>query len=109
MPDASPDPLQAISDALQHVVDPCSIATGAPVSLADMGMIKQIEVSGERVRITLRVTSALCLQIGNIVDAVERNISRIPGISSVACTVDPSGDWTPAMMAPNARRNRSGD
>jgi metal-sulfur cluster biosynthetic enzyme len=109
MSDTSLDQLKAISDALQHVVDPCSIATGTPVSLPDMGMIKQIDLSGERVRITLRPTSALCLQIGNIVDAVEHRVSQIPGIASVACMVDTSGDWSPEMMAVKARRKRSVD
>jgi metal-sulfur cluster biosynthetic enzyme len=99
--------LEAVRDALREVVDPCSIATGVPVNLPDMGMVKEVRVLDGSIVITLRVTSPLCMQVGNIVEAVEKRLRRIPEITSVVCTVDPTPDWTPELMAPARRRVRS--
>jgi metal-sulfur cluster biosynthetic enzyme len=106
MPERPLEQLEAIASALRDVVDPCSIATGVPVNLPDMGLVKDVRVSDGSVQIILRVTSPLCMQVGNIVDAVESRLSRIPGITSVVCTIDASADWTPALMASSVRRRR---
>ena len=40
MADIDGSPLDPLRDALRRVVDPCSIATGVPVDLLDMGLVK---------------------------------------------------------------------
>jgi len=99
--------LEAVVHALRDVVDPCSIATGVPVNLPDMGMVKGVRALDGSIVVTLRVTSPLCMQVGNIVEAIEERLLRIPGITSVVCTVDPTPDWTPALMATARRRGRT--
>jgi metal-sulfur cluster biosynthetic enzyme len=95
--------LADIQAALDRVVDPCSIATGVPISLVDMGMVKRIDLDEGAVRIALRLTSPLCWQATNILAKVEELVGGIPGISSVACDFDTGNEWLPSMMADAAR------
>ena|ERR1700761_6997947 len=106
MPEDPCEQAAVILGALRDVVDPCSIATGLPISLPDMGLIKSLQVLDGAAIVVLRVTSPLCMQVGNIIDAVESRLRRVAGITTVVCTVDPGVDWTPAMMAPKLRRGR---
>ena len=94
---------EAVRQALQNVVDPCSIATGVPISLADMGLIKELHWSAGDVKLTLRLTSPICWQAANIMSAVEQAVMAIPGIRSVNCILDPGTEWMPSMMSADAR------
>ena len=104
MREESGDRVAVILSALRDVVDPCSIATGSPVNLPEMGLVKDVRVVDATATVLLRVTSPMCMQVGNIVDAVEARLLRLAGITTVVCSVDPDADWTPALMAPSVRR-----
>ena len=78
-------------------------ATGVPINLVEMGMLKQIHVEGGAVRISLRVTSPLCWQATNILAKVEELVGAVPGVISVACDFDTGNEWMPSMMADAAR------
>jgi metal-sulfur cluster biosynthetic enzyme len=95
--------LAQVRDALARVVDPCSIATGVPLTLAEMGMVEGIAVEDGRVTVTLVLTSPACWQAGNIIQAVETSVGRVPGVASVACTVNHNAGWLPDQMEPGAR------
>lgn len=45
---------------LQGVIDPCSAATRAPLSIVEMGMIENVEISSGDVLVELRMTSPFC-------------------------------------------------
>jgi metal-sulfur cluster biosynthetic enzyme len=94
---------EAIRQALENVVDPCSIATGVPISLGDMGLIKELHWLAGDVKLVLRLTSPICWQAANILDAVERAVMTVPGVRSVNCTLDPGTEWMPSMMSAGAR------
>jgi len=96
--------LADVRDALAGVVDPCSIATGVPLTLAEMGMVTDIAVDGGRVAVTLVLTSPVCWQAGNIIQAVEASVSGLPRVTAVRCTVDHDAGWLPGQMDPRARR-----
>jgi metal-sulfur cluster biosynthetic enzyme len=94
----------AIQAALDQVVDPCSIATGLPISLTDMGMVMGVALNEDGVaHVELRLTSPVCWQAANIIAQVEQVVSRVPGVGRVICTVDPASEWTPDMMAAGPR------
>ncbi len=94
---------ESVEAALARVVDPCSIATGVPISLPEMGLVERIEIDEGAVAVTLRLTSPICLQVGNIVSAVEERIGSIEGVTSARCEVNPAGEWLPTMMSTTAR------
>lgn len=93
----------AVRQALENVVDPCSIATGVPISLADMGLIKELRWLDGEVKLVLQLTSPICWQAANILSAVERTAMSVPGVRSVHCTLDPTSEWMPSMMSAGAR------
>ncbi|MGW6898949.1 metal-sulfur cluster assembly factor [Streptomyces sp. NPDC054919] len=89
--------------ALRTVVDPCSIATGVPINLVDMGLINAISVQGRDVAVTLQLTSPFCMQIGLMNERMEEALGRIPGIGKIRIEVDHGAEWVPEMMAETSR------
>ena len=98
------DRTAAVRDALRRVVDPCSIATGVPISIIDMGLVLDAAVEGSTARVELCLTSPICLQITNILSKVEETVASLPGIEKVNCTVDVSYEWMPSMMSASSQR-----
>jgi len=54
-----------VKEALQEVLDPCSVGRGVPAGLVDMGMVKAVEVGSTPdghavVAVELRITSPAC-------------------------------------------------
>ena len=94
--------LASIHAALDRVVDPCSIATGVPISLAEMGMIKSVTDDNGAVIVTLRLTSPICWQAANILAMVEENVGALPGVMSIECRLDSASEWMPDMMSAKA-------
>lgn len=92
-----------VREALARVVDPCSIATGVPLTLSEMGMVEDIAIEDGHVTVTLVLTSPVCWQAGNIIQAVETSVGLVPGVASVACTVNHNAGWLPDQMEPGAR------
>jgi metal-sulfur cluster biosynthetic enzyme len=94
-----------IWEALERVVDPCSIATGVPISVVKMGMVKHVDFDDEGVaHVLLRLTSPICWQASNIVEMVETVLAKLPSVTKAVCTLDPKSDWMPDMVDPEARR-----
>lgn len=94
----------SVWEALERVVDPCSIATGVPISVVKMGMVKHVEFDDGVASVLLRLTSPVCWQASNILEMVEVVVGEVPGVTKVICTLDPKSDWMPSMIDPEARR-----
>jgi metal-sulfur cluster biosynthetic enzyme len=92
---------ERVRAALDRVVDPCSIATGVPISLPDMGLVKDVRAEGDEVVVQLRLTSPFCFQIGLILERIEELTC---GVGTVRVEVDHGDEWLPDMMAAHARR-----
>jgi len=93
-----------VTEALRRVVDPCSIATGVPINLVDMGIVRGIKIDGTHVEIQLRFTSPVCWQASNIISAIEDNLMAIDGVERVTCdTRSGAWEWKPEMMAASAQ------
>jgi metal-sulfur cluster biosynthetic enzyme len=90
-----------VLDALATVVDPCSIATGVPLSISDMGLVREIVVDSGTALVKLRLTNPLCFQIGIISEAIEKKIHAL----DLGCVieVDPVDPWSTDLMTQDAR------
>lgn len=95
--------VEAIRQALRDVVDPCSIATGVPIDLIDMGLVKRVDVTAGVASVELIVTSPMCMQVGLIRSRIEEVVGRLPGVDRVVIEVDARAEWWPEMMAPQAQ------
>jgi metal-sulfur cluster biosynthetic enzyme len=98
-----PEVLRPLRAALRRVVDPCSIATGVPVDVLDMGLVKELRFSDGVAHVELMVTSPACMQIGLIKGRVEEVLAEVGGVEQVEVSVDARAEWWPGMMAESAR------
>ncbi|MEU2033719.1 metal-sulfur cluster assembly factor [Nocardia amamiensis] len=94
----------AIRTALQDVVDPCSVAAGAPINIIDMGLVLDIDVdSAGHARILIRTTSPMCTLVGSIAEGAERAACSVPGVTEATVEVDPRPGWTESDMTDDGR------
>jgi metal-sulfur cluster biosynthetic enzyme len=94
----------AIRKALHQVCDPCSIAAHAPVSILDMGLVRDwsIDEDGNLV-VRMALTSPSCTMGPHMMRAAEQLLAAIPGLISARVEVDPTVFWTPADMTEAGR------
>jgi metal-sulfur cluster biosynthetic enzyme len=99
-----------VRECLHQIKDPCSVATGYPLHLEEMGLIKTIQVDEDaaRVHVDLRLTSPTCVMVGYFVNEIRRLVTdAVPEIEDVEVTFDRGFDWTPDMMSEEVRRARA--
>jgi metal-sulfur cluster biosynthetic enzyme len=89
--------------ALERVVDPCSIATGVPITLPEMGLVAGVDVTAATATVHLRVTSPFCMHIGNMQERIIEVVGEVPGIEEVEVLVDDGNEWLPSMMSERAQ------
>jgi len=94
---------QSVRDALRSVVDPCSIATGAPINILDMGLVRGVEVRDGVAVVGLRLTHPFCMQAANIADRIREVVAAGTGLAATV-DIDVADEWWPDMIAPEARR-----
>jgi metal-sulfur cluster biosynthetic enzyme len=95
---------------LHQIKDPCSVATGHPLHLEEMGLVKSIEVDAGagRAAVDLRLTSPTCVMVGYFVTEIQKLVKEtLPEIDDVDVTFDRGFDWTPDMMSERVKRDRA--
>lgn len=89
---------------LNSIVDPCSRAAGAPAGIAEMGLVRQLEVhhnpGGASVRVVIGVTEPGCLMGAAFVNDAHNLLQALPGVAEVHVSMDHAFDWTPEDMSP---------
>ena len=89
------------------VPDPCGMAVGVQLGLNEMGLLREVRVEpdaeGWSVRVRLRLTSPGCQYYFLFKDTLEEQLITHPQISRVVVDWDPTLDWTPADLSPEAR------
>jgi metal-sulfur cluster biosynthetic enzyme len=102
---------ERISELLNTVIDPCSVAAGAPAGLVDMGLIRELEVDegeeGATVRVVVRVTHPSCMMAPLFLAQVQNLLHREPDVVAVDAKLDTGFDWTPADMTETYRERLS--
>jgi len=92
---------------LNTIVDPCSVAGGAPAGIVDMGLIRRLDIAdGERgaeVSMSIGVTEFGCLMAAPFAVEAEKRVGALSGIASVTVSLDDKFDWDPSDMAPAYR------
>ena len=76
--------VEVVHTALEGIVDPCSAATGVPLSILDMGLLSGVEIRGDQVLVDLRLTSPLCHQAPYFIMEVEQRIGALAGALMIA-------------------------
>lgn len=93
---------------LDAIKDPCSVASGIPIGLDEVGLIDTVTVDPDgRTEVRLRLTSPFCHMIGFFKVEADRIVTAIPGITALTLTADNGLDWSPSRIAPAAQARRA--
>lgn len=101
MPPADlPDTRARVLEALRNVLDP-----ELGVNVLDLGLVYDVTLAGEEVRIDLTMTSPAC-PLGDVLIAdTERTVRRlVPAAGRVEVRLVWQPPWTPERMSEAARR-----
>jgi metal-sulfur cluster biosynthetic enzyme len=97
----------AVLEQADAIADPCSVASGLALGLAEMGLIRDVQVSegdgGAEVAITLRLTAPGCFYYLYFERELRNRVGALPGIAAVRVARDASYDWSEDDIAPPAR------
>ena len=102
--------------ALELIEDPCSISAGVPLSIRDMGLVEDVNLSPKGdVSIVLRLSSPGCLMGGFYFEPqIAKRVGEIPGVASVSISFGDPLTWSEFTFrrldvfdSTEARRRRS--
>jgi metal-sulfur cluster biosynthetic enzyme len=95
-----------ISDVLDTVMDPCATSAGVPLSIADMGFVRHVEVSKEGdVAVELRLTTPGCIEGAlKFSTEIETGVGALSGIRHVDVSYSDVADWSEQDISPTGRR-----
>jgi metal-sulfur cluster biosynthetic enzyme len=104
-PPVSAELRTAIEGAIAKVDDPCSIAARAPMSVRDMGLVREWHIDEHgTVVITVSPTAPSCILMSSIADGISERVAEIDGVDGVRVEVDTVTMWTPDLMSADGRR-----
>lgn len=92
--------LAQVREALDDVLDPCSVGVGNPTSIVELGLVEDITCTDGQVRVVLCVTAPVCLMVAPMFEAIRDATSAIDGVGSVEVNLDPTVVWTTARVHP---------
>lgn len=84
--------------ALRRVKDP-----EINLNIVDLGLIYDVEVSGDDVSVDMSLTSPGCPAGPQIMHDAETELRAIPGVGAVAVNLVWSPPWTPERIEPRVR------
>lgn len=99
---------ESITQTLEAIVDPCSMASGAPAGLVSMGLVGDIDIrqsgDGADVAVTLYVTEPGCMMSALFQITAQQKLERLAGIKNLDVKVDYAHIWDPDHMTPEYRQ-----
>ncbi|QSQ18413.1 metal-sulfur cluster assembly factor [Myxococcus landrumensis] len=93
----------AIRERIQSIPDPCSLATGVPLGIGEMGLIESVVNLEGKVTVRLHITSPMCMMAAYFMREVEQRLQGQEGVESVHVEFDHDLKWTPQDIQPEAR------
>ena len=92
---------EAVIGALDNCFDPC--CRERRISVVDMGLIESIEILDSRVRVEMVLTTGWCPFASRLLEMVEEEVGKLPGVEAVEVEVVWDPTWTPERMSEGAR------
>jgi metal-sulfur cluster biosynthetic enzyme len=90
--------VEEVTDALRDVIDP-----ELGLDFVELGLIYDVEIDGETVRITYTLTSPGCPIGPQVSEQIEEFVSELDGVAEVLPTMTFSPPWTPELMSEDAK------
>lgn len=98
-----------VQTTLNRIIDPCSVAAGAPAGLHDMGLIRAVDIKAldgdlASVSVVISVTEFGCLMGAPFAQMAFESLASLPGVAEVDVQLDPNFDWHADKMSLDYRR-----
>jgi metal-sulfur cluster biosynthetic enzyme len=98
------DTTERVHTALQDVYDPCSQSWQRPMSLVDLGLIRQVTVApGGHATVRISLTAPFCMAVPTIMQSIEQKVGAVEGVSGVTVELDGGTLWRPELMTDKGR------
>jgi metal-sulfur cluster biosynthetic enzyme len=95
---------EEVTDALNAIVDACSVAAGLPIGLVDMGIAHVLSIEDARVTVRMTPTFGGCLFVGVFSEEIEKRLLELEWCSEVKVdVVEFDGIWTEDKISGPAR------
>lgn len=94
----------AVAAALLTVPDPCMDLAGAPTSIVELGLVRDVSVVDGDVEVLMTFTEMGCAFTHNVLDMVHGRVEAVPGVRSVRTPVEWTPTWSPDDLLAPARR-----
>ena len=89
-----------IRTALRDVIDP-----ELGINIVDLGLVRRIDLDGDRVGVTMTMTSPACPLRDYLQDLVESTVTdRVPDATRVIVDIVDDPPWSPDLMTDAARQ-----
>lgn len=87
-----------IRELLNTIVDPCSVAAGAPAGLVDMGLVRGLEIRQGTISVRIGLTEPGCMMGASFVVRARELLAAVPGVDAVEVELEQDCDWSPALL-----------
>ncbi|WP_177240110.1 metal-sulfur cluster assembly factor [Streptomyces monashensis] len=97
-------PVERVRAALEEVYDPCSQSWQRPMSLVDLGLVRDVTVGADgRATVRVSLTAPFCMAVPVIMQSVEQRVAAVPGIEQVRVELDGTTLWHEGLMTERGR------
>ena len=90
--------VEEVTDALRDVIDP-----ELGLDFVELGLIYDVEVQDDTVRVTYTLTSPGCPIGPQVSEQIEEFVGDLDGVNEVEPTMTFSPPWTPERMSEDAK------
>lgn len=92
----------AVMEALASVYDPCCQEKG--LSVVDMGLVRRVDLDGERPRVELVLTTGWCPFAATLVGEISEKVAAVAGTAGSTVEIVWDEPWTSDRLSDKARR-----
>lgn len=78
------------------------------ISIIDLGLIYKIDISEDKIKIDMTLTSPGCPQTSELISEIKKTLKGLNGINDVEVNLVWSPPWNPEMMTDEAKEILSG-
>ena len=90
--------INEVTEALRDVIDP-----ELGLDFVELGLIYDVEVEGETVKVTYTLTSPGCPIGPQVSEQIEEFVGELDGVADVQPTMTFTPPWTPERMSEDAK------
>jgi len=89
----------AVRQALETVKDPCMVAGGLDLTIVDLGLVTDVAINDDNIRIEITFTEVGCQFTHRVIDSIYTAVEAVSGEAEVQVVPQWNKAWTPEWMS----------